>query len=52
MNGTNIAIFFIPRPGVDVVITIFCDICHVSAQNGVLLKTNVMIQILQNLAVV
>jgi hypothetical protein len=39
------------RPGVDVMITIFCDFCQFSAKKLALVsKTNVMIKILHNLA--
>jgi hypothetical protein len=38
-------------PGVDVMITIFCDFCQFSAKKlACLSKTNVMIQFLHNLA--
>jgi hypothetical protein len=38
-------------PGVDVMITIFCDFCQFSAKNLALFsKTNVMTKILYNLA--
>jgi hypothetical protein len=37
-------------PGVDVMITIFCDFCQISAKKlAVFSKTNVMIKILHNL---
>jgi hypothetical protein len=39
------------RPGVDVVITIFCDFCQFSAKKMAFFsKTNVVIKILHNLA--
>jgi hypothetical protein len=38
------------QPGVDVMITIFCDFRQFSAKIGVFLKTNVIIKILHNLA--
>jgi hypothetical protein len=40
-------------PGVDVMITIFCDFCHFSVKKFAFFsKTNVMIKFLQNLAIV
>jgi hypothetical protein len=39
------------EPGVDVMITIFCDFCQFSAKKlAFFSKTNVMIQFLHNLA--